>query len=73
MWNHLDLGDDDNEEEAAWRTSWQEDSHWMLKLTDEELLETDDDELSEDEASLKPLLPSNGTVLCLHQTLPRRK
>jgi hypothetical protein len=50
MWNHLDLGDDDNEEEAAWRTSWQEDSHWMLKLTDEELLETDDDELSEEEA-----------------------
>lgn len=85
VWNHLDLDDDDtslNNEAAC--TSWQEEAHWMsfrnavqqfasLKLTDEKLLEADEDELSEEEASPKPPSPSNSTASSLASDLAETK
>jgi hypothetical protein len=65
-------------------TSWQEEAHWMsfhnavqqfayLKLTDEEFLEADEDELSDEEASPKPPPPSSSTVSLLASDLAETK
>jgi hypothetical protein len=86
VWNHLDLDVDDTSfnNETVWRTSWQEEAHWMsfrnavqqfasLKLTDEEFLEADEDELSDEEVSPKPPSPSSSTVSSLASDLAETK